>query len=50
MFSVAGASVAMGQASEVVRAAASFVSATNVDDGVALAIERLLTDGQLPSA
>ena len=49
MFSVAGASVAMGQATEVVRAAASFVSATNVDDGVALAIERLLSDGQLPS-
>ena len=49
MFSAAGASVAMGQASEVVRAAASFVSAKNVDDGVAIAIERLLSDGQLPS-
>jgi Cof subfamily protein (haloacid dehalogenase superfamily) len=49
MFAAAGASVAMGQASEVVRAAASFVSANNVDDGVAVAIERLLADGQLPS-
>ena len=50
MFAVAGASVAMGQASDVVRAAATFISATNVDDGVALAIERLLADGRLPSS
>ena len=50
MFSVAGASVAMGQASDAVCTAASFVSAKNVDDGVAVAIERLLADGHLPSS
>jgi Cof subfamily protein (haloacid dehalogenase superfamily) len=42
MFRMAGASVAMGQASEAVKQAATMVTAANVDDGVALAIERLL--------
>jgi Cof subfamily protein (haloacid dehalogenase superfamily) len=49
MFAVAGASVAMGQASDAVRAAATFVSAANIDDGVADAIEMLLARGELPS-
>ena len=42
MFDVAGASYAMGQASESVRAAATAVTATNADDGVAVAIEAVL--------
>jgi Cof subfamily protein (haloacid dehalogenase superfamily) len=42
MFRVAGASVAMGQASATVKQAATMVTAANVDDGVAVAIERLL--------
>jgi len=42
MFRVAGASVAMGQASETVKQAATMVTAANADDGVAVAIERLL--------
>lgn len=42
MFDVAGASYAMGQASEAVRAAATAVTATNADDGVAVAIEAVL--------
>jgi Cof subfamily protein (haloacid dehalogenase superfamily) len=45
MFAVAGASVAMGQASDDVRAAASYVAAASADDGVAGAVERLLRDG-----
>jgi hydroxymethylpyrimidine pyrophosphatase-like HAD family hydrolase len=43
MFRVAGTSVAMGQADEVVRAAATFVTAANTGDGVGQAIERLLS-------
>lgn len=42
MFRVAGTSVAMGQASDEVKAAASMVTAPNTEDGVAQAIERLL--------
>jgi hypothetical protein len=42
MFRVAGASFAMGQASDVVKAAADEVTATNTQDGVAIAVERLL--------
>jgi hydroxymethylpyrimidine pyrophosphatase-like HAD family hydrolase len=42
MFRVAGASVAMGQASDVVREAATWVTASHGDDGVGLAIEGLL--------
>ncbi len=40
MLRVAGWGVAMGQASEVVKAAAQAVTACNWEDGVALAIER----------
>jgi len=47
MFRVAGASVAMGQAQEHLRSAATFVTASNDDDGVAVAIERLLEAGEL---
>jgi 5-amino-6-(5-phospho-D-ribitylamino)uracil phosphatase len=42
MFRVAGASVAMGQAAAAVQEAATWVTGTNADDGVAEAIERLL--------
>ena len=45
MFRVAGASVAMGQAHDGLKAAATFVSAPNDQDGVAVAIEHLLTHG-----
>jgi Cof subfamily protein (haloacid dehalogenase superfamily) len=47
MFRVCGASVAMGQAEDHIRNAATFVSARNDEDGVAVAIERLLTEGAL---
>lgn len=47
MFRVAGASVAMGQAQEHLRSAATFVTASNDEDGVAIAIERLLEAGEL---
>jgi Cof subfamily protein (haloacid dehalogenase superfamily) len=42
MFKVAGFAVAMGQAPENVRAAAGAVAASNEDDGVADAIDRLI--------
>jgi hydroxymethylpyrimidine pyrophosphatase-like HAD family hydrolase len=45
MFAVAGASVAMGQATDDVKAAASYVSTPSADDGVADAVERLLALG-----
>lgn len=48
MFRVAGASVAMGQASDHVKSMATSVTLTNDEDGVALAIERLLANGDLP--
>ncbi len=47
MFRVAGASVAMGQADDRVRAAATFVSAPCDEDGVAVAIEHLMQHGNL---
>ncbi len=47
MFKVAGASVAMGQGDEDVKAAATFVSARCDEDGVAVGIERLLELGSL---
>ncbi len=47
MFRVAGASFAMGQAADEVKAAATAVTADNASDGVALAIERVLA-GALP--
>ena len=46
MFRVARFSVAMGQASASVKAAATAVTADNDDDGVAVALERLLLDGE----
>ncbi len=45
MFKVAGASVAMGQANDELKAAATFVSARNDDHGVAVAVEHLLEHG-----
>jgi hydroxymethylpyrimidine pyrophosphatase-like HAD family hydrolase len=45
MFRLAGASVAMGQADDHVKAEATSVSATNVEAGVARAIEKLLATG-----
>jgi Cof subfamily protein (haloacid dehalogenase superfamily) len=44
LFRVAGQSVAMGQADDVVKAAATEVTAPNDEDGVALVIERLLRE------
>jgi Cof subfamily protein (haloacid dehalogenase superfamily) len=46
MFAVAGLSVAMGQAPEVVAARAMARTATNAEDGLALAVERYVLDGQ----
>jgi len=45
MFKISGASVAMGQASDAVKAAATSVTAANTDDGVAQAIDRILRRG-----
>jgi Cof subfamily protein (haloacid dehalogenase superfamily) len=45
MFDVAGASFAMGQANDDVKARASAVTSSNTQDGVAVALERLLTMG-----
>jgi hydroxymethylpyrimidine pyrophosphatase-like HAD family hydrolase len=47
MFRVCGAAVAMGQASDEIKSAATFVSAHNDQDGVAVAVERLLERGDL---
>jgi Cof subfamily protein (haloacid dehalogenase superfamily) len=47
MFKVTGASVVMGQADEVLKASATFVSAPNDEDGVAVAVERLLQRGDI---
>jgi phosphoglycolate phosphatase-like HAD superfamily hydrolase len=47
MFRVAGASVAMGQAAEAVRGAATWVCAPHTDDGVGRSIEALLA-GRAP--
>jgi len=49
MFRVAGGSVAMGQASNHVKSCATAVTLSNDDDGVAIAIERLLASGELPA-
>lgn len=48
MFRVAGVSVAMGQAGPGVKAAATSVTAPNDEDGVAVAIERLLAERPPP--
>jgi hypothetical protein len=45
MFKVAGASVAMGQADERVKAAATKVTSRHDEDGVARAIDELLATG-----
>lgn len=45
MFRVAGASFVMGQATQAVQMAGTAVTATNAQDGVAVAIERLLEHG-----
>jgi Cof subfamily protein (haloacid dehalogenase superfamily) len=47
MFRVAGAAVAMGQADGRIKSAATFVSARHDEDGVAVAVERLLEKGEL---
>ena len=47
MFRISGASVAMGQADERTKAAATAVTARNDEAGVARAVERLLTTGVL---
>ena len=46
LFEAAGASFAMGQASDAVKAAASAVTGTNAEDGVAQAVELLLEKGE----
>lgn len=48
MFALAGASVAMGQAHQMVKDAADYVSARNDEGGVAQAIELILANGRLP--
>ena len=45
MFDITGSAVAMGQADETVKAAAKTVTAANTEDGVAMAIDRLLKTG-----
>ena len=45
MFVAAGASVAMGQADEATKRAATFVSSPNTEAGVARAVDRLLREG-----
>ena len=45
MFEIAGAAVAMGQAEDAVKAAANFVSVSNVEAGVAHAVRHLLQHG-----
>ncbi len=47
MFAIAGASVAMGQAEPEVKAVADYISTANFEDGVANAIEHLLTHGDV---
>ena len=48
MFRLAGASVAMGQAHDEVKAAADYVAAPNYENGVAQAVELILETGRLP--
>ncbi len=47
MFRAAGAAVAMGQADEITREAATFVTKSNEEAGVAYAIDRILERGSL---
>lgn len=46
MFHVAGLSIAMGQAEETVKRQATMVTGSNVEDGVAEAIERFILSGR----
>ena len=48
MIKLAGIGVAMGQANQQVKDAADYVVASNVDDGVAEALERFVLDAPLP--
>jgi Cof subfamily protein (haloacid dehalogenase superfamily) len=50
MFARAGLSIAMGQAPDHVRAAADWITASNEEDGVAKAIDRLIVEGVPTSA
>ena len=45
MFDITGSAVAMGQADDTVKSAAQVVTGTNTEDGVAMAIERILKTG-----
>lgn len=47
MLRYAGYSVAMGNAPDDIKAQASYVTASNNDDGMALVLERLLAEGKL---
>lgn len=47
MFEIAGGSVAMGQADERIKSAATSVTSANTEDGVARTIETLLATGVL---
>ncbi|MEX2326769.1 MAG: HAD-IIB family hydrolase, partial [Pseudomonadales bacterium] len=47
MFKVAGASVAMGQANDLVKSSASLVTRANTEAGVAIVIDRILRTGSL---
>ena len=49
MFARAGLSIAMGQAPEAVRTAADVVTASNEQDGVAAAIDRILLRAESPA-
>ncbi|MGN0908019.1 MAG: HAD hydrolase family protein, partial [Succinivibrio sp.] len=41
----AGLGIAMGNATDELKAQAGLVTATNMEDGVAIAVERLLKEG-----
>ena len=47
MFEIAGASVAMGQADQDIKAAATVVTTANTEDGVARVLHKLLATGSL---
>jgi hydroxymethylpyrimidine pyrophosphatase-like HAD family hydrolase len=42
MFTVAGLSIAMGQGTDQVKAAADFITAANTEDGFAKAVDRFI--------
>ncbi len=47
MFEITGSAVAMGQADDIVKAAAKTVTGANTEDGVAMAIDQILKTGSL---